>query len=186
MLEACKAGAGLGAVLDVARSLPENAVVPHAVYALRCLGPDSRTKWLDHVTNMVVAAGRNDLLTQYFKGVAYTASWCIGLIDDAGFTAIAPTDTMVSHGGWSENTGYVNATRAALVLGTASAGSIDNSAAAAVFSINATATVRGAFIANNGAKGGTSGTLYSAGVFAASRPVAPGDTLTVTVTLTAS
>jgi hypothetical protein len=185
MSEVCTVGAALGAALEVARGMTEIGCSPHARYALECIGADGETKWRDWFSNLVVAAGRNDLLTQYFKGSSYTASWHVGLIDSAGFTSVAASDTMVSHSGWTESTSYSNADRAMLVLGAAAAGSIDNSASPASFAINATATIRGAFIASSNAKGGTSGLLYSAGTFAASRSVTPGDTLNITVTLTA-
>jgi hypothetical protein len=186
MSEHCSVGARLGAALEAARAMAETANAPQAAYELKCFDRDGRRKWQHRFTNTVVTAGKNDLLTQYFKGNAYTASWHVGLIDDAGFAAIAATDTMASHPGWAESTAYGNANRAGLILGTVSAGSIDNAASTAAFAINATAAIRGAFIASSNVKGSTSGTLYSAGTFAASRSVAPGDTLNVTVTLTAT
>ena len=60
-----------------------------------------------------------------------------------------------------------------------------NSASPASFSINATATVGGAFLTSNNTKSGTTGTLYSAADFGSpgDRSVASGDVLTVTYTL---
>jgi len=55
-----------------------------------------------------------------------------------------------------------------------------------VFTINGTATVAGAFITSSNTKSGTTGTLYGAVDFSSSRSVISGDTLTVTVTLTAA
>ena len=141
-------------------------------------------KWADGFSNLVTTAGGNDLLTQYFKGSTYTAAWFVGLVDNAGFTAIAATDTMATHSGWTESAAYSNATRPALTLGTPAARSVDNSASKASFSINASATINGAFTATNSTKSGTSGTLYSAGSFGATRGVVNGDTLQVQVTLT--
>lgn len=185
MSEVCGIGAGLGVALKAARGMAEDTLAPFARYEFQCVSRDGLTKWHDRFSNLVVTAGRNDLLTQYFKGSVYTASWHVGLVDDAGFLAIGAGDTMASHSGWSESTAYSNASRAALVLGTAAAGSIDNAASTAVFVINASATIKGAFIASSSVKGGGSGTLYSAGTFAASRSVSPGDTLNITITLTA-
>jgi hypothetical protein len=185
MSEVCRVGAGLGAALGTARGMAEPARAAHAKYELQCIGKDGLTRWQDQFSNLVVTAGRDDLLTQYFKGIGYTASWHVGLIDNGGFASIAASDTMASHAGWAESTAYSNANRAALVLGSASAASIDNAASTAAFAINAAATIRGAFIASSNVKGGSSGLLYSAGTFAASRAVSPGDTLNITVTLTA-
>ena len=141
-------------------------------------------KWADGFSNLVTTAGGNDLLTQYFKGSAYTAAWFVGLIDNSGFSAIAAGDTASSHAGWTEAVPYSNSTRPALTLGTASGKSIDNSASKASYTINATATINGAFTITNSTKSGTSGTLYSAGSFGSTRSVASGDTLNVQVTLT--
>jgi len=94
---------------------------------------------------------------------------------------------MSSHGGWTENTGYSNATRPAAVFGTptnADPSVLDNSASPASFSINATSTIAGAFLVNNSTKGGTTGILFSESDFTSpgDRSVVSGDTLNVTYT----
>jgi len=33
----------------------------------------------EHVHNLVMTAGKTDMITQYFKGSAYTAAWYLGL-----------------------------------------------------------------------------------------------------------
>ncbi len=162
----------------------EHVEAPHFVFDIECRGADGALKWRETVRNLVTTAGKNDLLTNYFKGSAYTAAFFVGLIDNAGFTAIAAGDTAGSHAGWAESTAYSNANRPTLTLGTASAGSIDNSASKASFSINATATINGAFTITNNTKGGSTGVLYSASSFGATRSVVNGDTLNVQVTLT--
>lgn len=139
--------------------------------------------WVENPGNLVVTVGGNDLLTNQFKGSSYTAAWYLGLIDNASFSAVALADTMASHAGWLESTVYSNGTRISLSFGTASAKSL--AASAAAFSINGTATINGAFSATNSTKGGTTGTLYSAGSFSATRSVVNGDTLNVTLTVTA-
>lgn len=142
-------------------------------------------KWVEDIDNLVTTAGKNDLLTNYFKGSSYTAAFYVGLVDNASFSAYAAGDTMSSHAGWLESTAYSNSTRPALTLGTAASGSIDNSASKASFTINASATLDGAFIATNSTKGGTTGVLYSCGAFSGGdRTVANGDTLQIQATLT--
>jgi len=136
---------------------------------------------------IVTTAGKNDLLTQYFKGSAYTATWYIGLVDGGSAPTYAAADTMSSHSGWTENTGYSNSNRVTWTGGTASGGSIDNSGAVAAFNINATSTIAGAFMVTNNTKGGTTGTLYSESNFTqGNRSVVSGDTLNVTSTETVS
>lgn len=128
--------------------------------------------------NLVTTVGKTDIIDKYLKGSSYTASWYMGL---KGSGSAAAGDTLASHSGWSELTPY-SGSRPAITWGTTSGGS--NTGSAVSFSINATATVAGAFICN--VASGTSGTLYSVGDFAASRGVANGDTLNVTPTLSAS
>lgn len=178
-----KAGALLAADAIKASSLREHLPAPRFKYELVCVGADGVERWREDFSNLVTTAGKNDLLTQYLKGSAYTAAWFVGLIDASGYSAVAAGDTASSHAGWTESTAYSNANRPTLTLGTAASGSIDNSASKAQFNINATATLKGAFTITNNTKGGTTGTLYSAGTFAADRSVINGDTLNVQVTL---
>jgi hypothetical protein len=88
---------------------------------------------------------------------------------------------LASHAGWSEVTPY-SGNRPAITFGTTTAGS--NTASAVSYTINATATVAGAFLSS--VNTGTSGKLYSAGDLAASRGVASGDTLNITPTVSVS
>ncbi len=149
-----------------------------------CYGADGSVKWEDETHNLVTTAGKNDMLTQYFKGSAYTAAWYVGL-KDAGTVSVA--DIMLLHSGWTEDTTYSQGTRPSLVLGSASSGSIDNSASRAIFSMTGTTTIAGCFVVNNNTVGGTSGTLYNAVDFSSgSRAVLNGDTLAVQLTLTLS
>lgn len=148
-------------------------------YTVECFDADGNLKWSDQIKNLVVTVGKNDLLDKYFAGSAYTATWYLGLINSGG--TYAAGDTMASHAGWTENTGYSAATRPAPSWSAASAGSKATTATA--FSINATGTIGGAFMTSNNTKAGTTGILYSAGNFTGgNRSVASGDTLNVTYT----
>lgn len=135
-----------------------------------------KLKWKETFHNLVTNVGRNDVLDKYFKGSSYTAAWYLGL---KGTGSAAAADTASSHAGWSEVTPY-SGNRPAITFGTTSSQS--NTASAVSYTINATATVAGAFIQS--VNTGTTGILYSAGDFAASRSVASGDTLNVTPTVT--
>lgn len=149
--------------------------------------PQGQLKWREIIPNIVVDVGLDDILDKYFKGSAYTASFFVGLTDGAPVT-VAAGDTMASHAGWVEVTAYSEATREALVLGSVASQSVDNSASKASFSINADTTViGGGFVTTNSTKGGSTGTLYGAAAFtAADKSLDNGDTLNVTVTLTAA
>jgi hypothetical protein len=193
-LDAFRARALLAAaaVIGYTSYLVETISAPRFRYELECIGPDGKVKWRETFTNLVTNAGRTDLVTNYFKGSAYTAAFYVGLIDSTGYTTgAANTDTMSSHGGWTtESVPYSNGTRPALTLGSVTGTttvSVDNSASKASYTINASATVKGAFVTTNNTKSGTSGTLYSAGTFTGGdRTVANGDTLNVQVTLSVS
>lgn len=131
-------------------------------------------KWREKVRNLVMTAGKTDIVDKYFKGSSYTAAWFMGL---KGAGTIAAGDTLASHAGWSEVTPY-SGNRPGITWGSTSSGS--NTASAVSYSITGTSTVAGAFICTVAT--GTSGVLYSCSDFAASRNVASGDTLNVTPT----
>lgn len=155
------------------------------IYEIECFDSKGNLKWTDTFHNLVVTEGLNDSLNKHFKASSYTAAWYVGLTNSS--PTFAAGDTMASHSGWTENTNYSESNRPTLTLGTVSSGSVDNSANKAVFSINASATIGGAFIVSNNTKNGTTGTLYGGGAFSGgNRNVVNGDTLNVTVTLIAS
>ena len=155
-------------------------------YEIVCRDPFGNVKWVERCHNLVVTTGLNDLLDKYFKGSTYTAAHYVGLTD--GTPTVAAGDTMASHAGWVEVTAYDEANRPTLTLGTVSAGSVDNSASKATFTISANGTtIGGAFVTTNNTKGGSTGTLYGAAAFSAGDKLADdNDTLDVTVTLTAA
>lgn len=155
-------------------------------FELECVGPDGKVKWSVTDNNLIVDTGLNEILDKFWKGSAYSASHFVGLTDGAPVT-VAAGDTMASHAGWNEVTAYTEGTRPALVLGTVAAKSVDNSASKASFSVNATTTIGGSMITTDNTKGGTAGILIGAVAFTGGDKVADnGDTLNVTVTLSAS
>lgn len=174
------AGAALAAALTGKPGLDLGGLGMKSVYRFECVGADGQLKWVEEVENLVVNDGLNDLLSKYFKGSTYTAAFYVGL---KGAGTVAAADTLASHAGWTEITAYTG-NRKALTLGSVASQSVDNSASVASFAINGTATVAGGFVAT--AATGTSGVLYGAADFGTSRSVISGDTLNVTVTLTAS
>jgi hypothetical protein len=136
---------------------------------------------------VVTTEGKNDNLTQYFKGSSYTAAFFVGLVNNASFTAFAAGDTAAQINGtnqWIEWTAYSESVRQTLTLGTASGASIDNSASKATFTINGSGTLNGAFIATSSTKAGTSGKLWGEGSFSATQAVVSGNVITVTATMT--
>ena len=152
-------------------------------YVFECFDKAGNLKWTEEVDNLVVDTGLDAILNEFFKGSAYTASHFVGL---KGAGTIAAGDTMASTGSWSELTCYSNANRPGYTPGSVASQSVSNTASKAVFSINTSGAVAGAFLVDNNTKGGSAGILYGAADFGATRSVQSGDTLNVTVTATAS
>lgn len=138
----------------------------------------------DEYHNAVMTLGRNSTIDVYFRAQTQITSWFVGL---KGSGTIAAGDTAASKA-WSEFANYSETTRQALNLAAASSGSATNSSSRAVFTINASSqTVNGAFLISNNTKSGTTGTLWSASDFASARSgLGSGDTLSITITVTAS
>lgn len=154
-------------------------------WVFEAYGPDGKIKWREEFYNLVTTVGLNDSLDKHLKGSSYTAAWYVGLTGNT--PSFASGDTMSSHAGWSEVTAYSESVRQTLTLGTVSGGSVDNSASKATFTVNANGTaIGGGFIVSNSTKSGTTGTLYGGGAFTAgNKTLDNGDSLAVTVTLTA-
>lgn len=156
-----------------------------ALDELESLLSGGKLLWEDQWENLVVNVGLDDVLDKYFKGSAYTAAHYIGLTDGAPVT-VAAGDTMASHAGWSEVTTYSETVRQTYNNSAAVSGqSHSNSGNPAQFSINGTVTVGGGFLTTSNVKGGSVGTLYSAGAFTGGdKSLGNGDTLSVTATFT--
>jgi hypothetical protein len=179
--EAASANAALLAGIGVTAGM-DDAAAAHGRYRVECLDKDGNLKWTDDIENLVTMVGKNDALDKYFAGSGYTAAWYMGLISSASYTTgPAAGDTSASHGGWTEDQNYSAGTRPAPSWNAAAAGS--KATQAVSFSINATTTIKGCFLITNNTKGGTTGILYSAGLFSGGdKAVANGDTLNVTWT----
>ncbi len=160
------------------------------IWEVVCYDSNGAEKWREKNKNLVTTAGANYVLDGGFDGATQITAWYVGL-KGAGTPVIA--DTMASHSTWTElvhTTKYSQTVRPTLTLGSitgTTTSSIDNVGNLATYSINATSTVAGAFVVSNDASSSaTAGTLYGVVDFSSSRAVISGDTLTVTVTLTAA
>lgn len=157
------------------------------VYTAVCRDKDGQELWRDTFNNVVTTVGKNYLLDNGLAGSAYTAAFYLGLISSTSYTAVAAGDTMSSHSGWLEagaaNTPtYSESTRRTAAWSAASSGSKALSAGL-VFTFTGSGTVKGCFLTTVSTKDGTTGTLYSAGLFSGGdQPVVSTNTLTVSYT----
>ena len=157
------------------------------VYHIECHDKDGNLKWQADSKNLVVNAGLAYMAGTALTSVAQITSWYIGLYGAGASNTPAAGDTMSSHAGWTEVVAYSNSTRVAATFATATTANpsvATNSASPAVFNINGTTTVGGAFLTSGSAKSGTTGTLFSAADFGSpgDRSVVNSDTLSVTYT----
>jgi len=137
--------------------------------------------------NLVVDEGLNHMLNTELHGSAQVTTWYLGLIESGGAAPVAG-DTAASHG-FTESTSYDEATRPEWDEADdgSTAKSITNGtgtgATKATFTISATKTITGAFMISDNTKGGSSGVLFAASHFSASRSVVDNDQLIVTYTI---
>ena len=150
-------------------------------YKFECFDKEGNLKWTEEIDNLVTTVGLNTYLDYTLKTGQAAPPWYVALKNTG--TPVAG-DTMGSHGSWTENVTYSDANRQTLTLGTIAAGAVDNSASKAVFNINGTTTIYGAFVTSVNTKSGTTGILLGVGDFASSRAVINGDILNVTITFT--
>lgn len=166
---------------------PQDELMALGKFTMECYDSEGNLKWRAEEKNLVVNSGLQYMCGTALTSVAQITTWYIGLYGAGASSTPAAGDTMASHAGWTEVVPYSNATRPACTFATATTANpsvATNSASVAAFTINATATVGGAFLTSNSTKSGTTGTLFSAADFTGGdRSVASGDTLNVTYTL---
>lgn len=139
--------------------------------------------WCEEFDNLVTTAGLNKYLDATLKTGLASPLWYVGL-KNTGTVVLA--DTMASHGGWTTNTTYSTTPNPAWTPGSVAAGSVDNSGSVAVFTMNGTTTIYGAFLTDNSTVGASTGILLGAGDFGTPQPVISGNVLNVTITASLS
>ena len=160
----------------------------HGWFTVEVFDKDGNLKWEDKFPNLVTTQGKNFLLDNGLAGSAYTATFYLGLISLVSYTAVAVGDTAAQINGtnaWKE-AGLANAptytgNRKTAVWSAAASGSKSLSAALS-FAMTGSGTVKGAFLATTNTVDGTTGSLYSAGLFTSGdrSNILSGDTINVT------
>lgn len=112
------------------------------------------------------------------------ATWYVGLIGSTSFSALNAADTMASHAGWVESQAYSETVRQTLVEAAPSSQEIQTSNL--TFTANGAVTIKGFFVVSDSTKGGATGTLLLAKLFAAGdKTYASGDKIVINLSLTA-
>ena len=141
--------------------------------------------WVEEFGNLITNAGKDSILNIYLHGTSQITTWYVGLISDS--PTLSAADTISSHSGWTEVTKYSDSARQEFVEAQSSSQSITNSSNKAVFNINDTVSIGGAFLASDSTKGGSTGLLLSEATFTAGkRDLVNGDVLSVSYTVSIS
>ena len=166
----------------------DNTIAVANYYHVECYDGAGNFKWKETIKNLVTTEGLNYIMNAGFKSGAQIATWYVGL-KDTGAPAANDSSANIGAQAWTEYTEYNAANRAALTLGSVTAGVVSNTGSVASFTIASPAPdVYGVFIVDDNTKGGQSPAtvLYGVGDFTGAKVVDPNDTLNVTVTLSAA
>lgn len=129
--------------------------------------------------NDVTVVGKNHLLDVAFGNstpVTQVDPWYIGLINNTPTPVLSENDTLASHSGWSELSAYAGNRKA--WDDTNAAAKVKGTTTTSDFTMNATNTVNGIFVAS--VDTGTSGILWATGSFDAPIAVVNTDVLKIT------
>jgi hypothetical protein len=177
MKDASKAQDCMKAAGSAPVSLPLGSAMAMGKWKAEIRGPDglliATLEWL----NSIVNTGLDQLLG---TGLTGGGPWYLGLT--SGTPTVVAANTMASHAGWTEVTGYDETARLAWTPGAIAGQLVNNNAAAAVFTITANGTtLGGAFLAKGATKGESASLLFAAGAFAQGDvTLSAGSTITVT------
>lgn len=133
------------------------------------------------VANGVTNIGKDSMLDTFFLGNGLPAGWYHGLINNAGYSAVAAADTMASHAGWAEFTAYTPGARPEWQPSAPSGQAVTN-ASPMEFTITSAGTLQGGFIVTNDTKGGTTGILWATALYGTPLVVAISDIVRNTYT----
>ena len=162
-----------------------NKFSPKGFFTVEHRDKDGKLKGKYILPNGVTNEGKNNILDVAFHADTQITAWFVGLINNAGFSALAASDVMNSHAGWTEFTDYTEGNRVAWPEDAASSESITNSTSAD-FNITGAGTLNGVFLVSEDTKGGTTGVLWATASFSSPIPVVNTDLLKITYTVNAT
>lgn len=143
-------------------------------FLVKCFDSHGNLKWEDKADNIVVNEGLNHILDILFiSSTTQVDPWYVGLTDSS--PVVDATDTL-SSATWSEITDYTGDRKEFVDARTDQ--QVNNDGNEAIFNIDNTATVGGAFLSS--VSTGTTGTLLCVAAFnGGDKSVANGDTVEV-------
>ena len=157
------------------------------IFEVECYRPDGSLAWKERAENIITDEGLNRRLDVMLHGTTQIATWYCGLVESdttpaADMTYAVPVFT--------ECTAYDEGARPAYNEAAASSKSTTNSANKAVFTINASKTLYGAFLASISTKGdhtaGDNNVLLCYAKFGTSQAVQDDYVVNLTYTITAA
>lgn len=136
--------------------------------------------------NIVVNQGLNYVLNTALDGLAEQTAWYIGIFS-GNYVPLATDTAATIAASATESAAYTSATRPVWTppAGGSTAQEIDNSASKATYTMNASATIYGAFLVSSNTINGTTGVLFAASQFSAPRSVVTNDQLLITYAVSA-
>ena len=123
--------------------------------------------------NGVTDVGKAYMLDSTFNGASQLTGWYLGLIAGATTPVLSNSDTSASHTGWAEFLTYNESIRQTWTK-TSSSGNVVTGSTPCIFTVSTVAIntfVTGGFVISNSTKSGTSGILWSTGLFPNPVPV---------------
>ncbi len=136
------------------------------------------------IKNGIPTAALNAILDGFFLAGTIYPAFYLGLLDSTSFSGLDDTDTMASHAGWLEFTGYNEATRPAWSPEIPSGGILTNVTPTS-FTFTTTHTIKGIFVASDNTKSGTGGLLWATGLDTQDQTFLAGEFCRVVYTLPA-
>jgi hypothetical protein len=123
--------------------------------------------------NAVTDVGKAYMLDSAFNGTTQATAWYLGLIAGATTPVLSNSDTSASHTGWAEFLSYNESVRQTWTKSDSSGNTVTGSTPS-VFTVGTVATntfVTGGFVISDNTKAGTTGILWSEGLFTNPVPV---------------
>lgn len=152
-------------------------------YRFECYDGDV-LRWVVEIENLIPDEGLSYAITALIG----EAPVYLGLIDAAGFSALATTDTAAEIGGtngWTEIVAYTPTARPLLIFGGISPGVVSNLANPAIYTATAPFEFYGGFLVTSSTLSGTNGTILGeAAADAGSQSVLAGNMISAVATMT--